>query len=590
MSLTIAMRNALSGLQANQFGLALTSNNISNVNTAGYTKKIMQQVSRSANGIGGGVEIASVVRQVNDALLRELRSQMSRLGSSSVQTDYYESIQNSFGTPGAANAVNANIGRLGASFEALGTNPQNAQSQLDCINDAVRMARQINDMATSTQNLRGQADRDIAAQVNRINELATRIHELNDEIVRSSSSGGGGQSTTDAQDRRDQAVRELSELVDASTYTRADGRMMVVIAGGYNLVSDSPSTLAYTPAAAVSPATTFTAITINGAGDLTGAIRSGKMKSLIEMRDVTLQNYMGQLDTMALALRDRINAVHNDGTSYPAPNSLVGSQAFSGGAGTAFPASTGSVRIAVTDANGAIVRVIDYDLSTAPATIGGVAAAINALLGADGSCTINASGQMVITATNGANGIAINENTSNVGGTGRGFSHSFGLNDFLVGTDNTSLQGDLALSLAVHPTLISNPSRVARADLSLTAAATQTGITQGDGSVAQRLAGVFSTQYSFAASGGIPAMTSTIGDFSAAIISYNSSLASRARNDNEVAKNTLDNLDRRASSQSGVSIDEEMSNMVVLQNAYNASAQVIRTVNAMFDQLESILR
>jgi flagellar hook-associated protein 1 FlgK len=123
----------------------------------------------------------------------------------------------------------------------------------------------------------------------------------------------------------------------------------------------------------------------------------------------------------------------------------------------------------------------------------------------------------------------------------------------------------------------------------LTAIAGQNGIAPGDGTVAQRLAGVFTTNYSFSAVGGMPAMTSTISDFSASLISYNANLTARARSDNEISITTLDNLDKRISSDSGVSVDEEMSNMVQLQNAYNASAQVIKTVNAMFEQLERIM-
>ena len=586
MSLTLAMRNALSGLSLNQYSLAVTSNNISNANTAGYSRKLVQQISRSANGVGSGVDIAAVTRNVDNSLLSELRSQMAKRGFYSNQESYLNRVTDTFGVPGSANAINANIGRLASSFEAMGSRPQNAQSQLDTITDAMNMARQINDMANSTQNLRGQADSDIAASVNKINELATRINDLNNEIVRNSGASGQ-QSNTDAMDQRDQAVRELSGLIDVSTYTRADGRMVVVVAGGYNLVADSASTLAYNAATAVSPATTFNAITVNGSGNITSAIRNGKMKSLIDLRDTTLQNYMAQLDTMALALRDRVNAVHNDGTCFPAQRTLTGTQTTA--AGTAFPASTGSVRIAVTDATGAIVRVIDYDLSTAPATVGGVVTAINTLLGVDGTCTLNANGQMVIQAANAANGIAINENNGNVGATGTGFSQYFGLNDFFVGADNSALKGDLALALAVNPTLVSNPSFVSRADLSLSATAGQIGITPGDGSVAQRLAGVFTTNYSFSAVGGMPAMTSTIADFSASIISYNANLTSRARSDSDISTTTLDNLDKRISSTSGVSVDEEMSNMVQLQNAYNASAQVIKTVNSMFEQLERIM-
>ncbi len=587
MSLTIAMRNALSGLSLNQFGMSVISNNISNVNTEGYSRKLVQQISLTANGIGAGVDIRGVTRNVDDSLMRELRTQMSRYGSYDVQSRFLSQVQDKLGTPGSASAINSNIGRFGAAFEALGVDPQSTQSHVDLLSDAQRLARQINDMATSAENLRGSADQEIAVTVTRINELAQTIDSLNTEIVRSGAATTGGQSTADLLDRRDQAIRELSELVDVATYDRSDGRRIVTISSSFTLVGDSAATLAYTPASAIGPGTTFNAITVNGSGNLTTVVNSGKLKSLITTRDTTLQNYLAQLDTLAVTLRDQVNAVHNDGVAFPAPRTLTGTLGGLAGA-TAF-AGTGSTRFAVVDASGNVVSAVSVDLTTA-ANMTQVLAAINAGLGANGTASINASGQLTITATNAAHGIAINEGTGSVTATTRGFSHHFGLNDYFTGTDNAGLNGDLALSIAVHPTLVSNPSAIARGELNITAAATQSGITPGDGSVAQRLAAVFTSNVSFAAVGGLPAMSVSIADFSAAIIGNNATLTARAESNLQETAVLLDNLDFRASSESGVDIDAELAQMTLLENAYNASAQVIRTVNQLFDELQGIFR
>ena len=293
---------------------------------------------------------------------------------------------------------------------------------------------------------------------------------------------------------------------------------------------------------------------------------------------------MAQLDAAALSLRNNLNAQHNRGTSLPAQRTLTGTL---GGLtnGTALTA-TGITRISVVDANGSIVANADIDLSTT-ATVGDLITAINTALGVNGTASL-VNGQLRIQAANAANGIAINENTSNVGGLG--FSNNFGMNDFLVGGDNPAQAGDLALSLAVNPTLISNPGFVSRAQLSLTAGVGQNGIAPGDGSIAQALAGVFTTSYAFSATGGLPGMNSTIADYVASMIGLNANLAQQARNDNEIATASMDNLDKRMASDTGVNIDEEMSQMVVLENAYNASAKVIQIVNQMFEQLESIIR
>jgi flagellar hook-associated protein 1 len=72
----VAMRSALSGMQTMQTALAVTSNNIANANTDGYTKKTVNISSQAVDGIGSGVQVDSVTRTVNEFLMRDLRSQM----------------------------------------------------------------------------------------------------------------------------------------------------------------------------------------------------------------------------------------------------------------------------------------------------------------------------------------------------------------------------------------------------------------------------------------------------------------------------------------------------------------------------------
>jgi flagellar hook-associated protein FlgK len=120
------------------------------------------------------------------------------------------------------------------------------------------------------------------------------------------------------------------------------------------------------------------------------------------------------------------------------------------------------------------------------------------------------------------------------------------------------LNGDLALSLSVSSTLVANPGFTSRHLLSMTATAGQTGIAPGDATIAQSLAGVFTTAYSYGATGGLSAMNSTIADYAAAVIGFAAGATERARNDSEIATSTMDSLNNRLASTSGVSIDEEM--------------------------------
>ena len=65
MSLTIALQNALSGLQTNESVLQVISNNVTNATTEGYTRKNAPPISRVIAGTGQGVEASNLTRVVD---------------------------------------------------------------------------------------------------------------------------------------------------------------------------------------------------------------------------------------------------------------------------------------------------------------------------------------------------------------------------------------------------------------------------------------------------------------------------------------------------------------------------------------------
>src|SRR5215467_3388205 len=99
MSLGIALSNAVSGLQAAQAQLRAVSDNIANVNTPGYVRKVTDTAQRVVAGAGAGVEVLGV-RRVTDQYL-----QMASLtaGSDSSRYDitsqFLDNAQSLFGDP-----------------------------------------------------------------------------------------------------------------------------------------------------------------------------------------------------------------------------------------------------------------------------------------------------------------------------------------------------------------------------------------------------------------------------------------------------------------------------------------------------------
>ncbi|MGB1539956.1 MAG: flagellar basal body rod C-terminal domain-containing protein, partial [Rickettsiales bacterium] len=179
-------------------------------------------------------------------------------------------------------------------------------------------------------------------------------------------------------------------------------------------------------------------------------------------------------------------------------------------------------------------------------------------------------------------------------GSNWGFSHYFGLNDFFVANEHTTT-GDTvagsALNMVVRQDIIDNPNLISMGTLTSTPDPV-TGYpnysverTIGDNSVAQRLSGLGISQVTFDSAGGLPQTTKTFNGYASEILGYLSSKTASAVARSEDDQILLDGFTERMDAISGVNIDEEMANTIIFQNAYNASAQVIRTVKELFDTL-----
>jgi flagellar hook-associated protein 1 FlgK len=601
-SLSVALYSALSGLQVNQTSLGVTSNNIANANTEGYSRKIVDLQTIIVDGEGGGVEVAGISRKVSEFLVRDLREQISLLGTAGVLDRYYNNVQDMFGPPESSASIGATITELGNRFQALGIDPESPNAQQDALNALLAVTRQLNQMSEQVQDLRMEANREISTLILRSNTLITNITELNNEIGRAFALG---QPTGDMEDQRDSAVGELAEIMDISYFTRDNGEMVIMAGNGRTLVDALSATLAYSPASSMSASITYPGggianITANGI-DITTDIASGKLKALIDMRDTILPGLGNQFNELAGVLRDQLNAIHNDGSAVPPANTLTGTRAFAN-PGTDTVTLTGIVRIAVVDANANAVGVpIDLDLDDlaintgGPPTINEIRDAINGVYAGAGTpipglagatASVNASGQLVIAADTGTNGIAINEGTSQESATTFGFSHYFGLNDLLTGTTT----GGLASNITVRAEIVADSQLIVRGEL--TEAVLTNGnpaVTIGDANVVQRMFRKFQDQLTFAQAGTIPQSTSSLAGYGATILSTSANLASAATDDYQFRNVIYEDVRSKSTSVSGVNLDEELGNLILFQNAYSANARMVSVLSEVLEILSRLV-
>jgi flagellar hook-associated protein 1 FlgK len=433
MSLTQALNTAISGLNTAQARIAITSSNISNVNTEGYSKKIAGQETLTLDGIGAGSQVADIYRNVNEGLVREMRGELGKAGREEARYEFFQRIQTLFGTTQSDAAISQRINDLADAFEQLGVTPDQNSPRIEAIESAIQVMESFEKLSSQLQDLRDDIDDQITDEVNTANTLLTQISELNSGIIRLNNLE---QPTTELEDQRDQKLNELSKIIDITTFSRSDGSIVVYSAAGANTLLDrTPNSLSFTQTAGFEPGTGGSGVSLDGE-DITDTLRTGTLKGLFEMRDSEIPALNDQINELAGELRDAINEEHNKGTSFPPPANLSGTRTV---AGSDPLTATGAFRVAALDQNGDLVATdswADIELPTTPATVQGIVDAINA---SDASSYLTASlvdDRLVIEGQDG-NRVAINELDSQItlsDGRQQGASHYFGLNDFIATT------------------------------------------------------------------------------------------------------------------------------------------------------------
>ena len=320
--LTQALRTAHSGLLTSQQALDAVARNVANVNTPGYSRKIVNLEQRTLAGTGAGVDFGELTRRVDQGLLDSLRQETGGLHASNIRKDMLDRIQALFGTPESDSSLSHALTDFQTAVESLAAAPQDGLGQRDVVRAGADATSLLRRYSNGIQDLRAEADQQIGKTIEEIDGLLTKVADLNDKIVRNQAIG---QSVADLQDSRDQAVDRLSQLIDIRAVGRSNGAIVVFTAGGRTLVDGTATKLSHIAATGADASVTYAKGDFDGiyvgdrtaGNDITGDIRSGELSGLIEMRDKVLPDLQGSLDALATELRDTVNAVHNRGTGFP---------------------------------------------------------------------------------------------------------------------------------------------------------------------------------------------------------------------------------------------------------------------------------
>src|SRR6185312_776333 len=458
------------------------------------------------------------------------------------------------------------------------------------------------------QGLRQQAELALSDDVGQANNCLQQIAQLNEQL----SAAGTDPSAAALSDQRDVYISQLSKLMDIRVINSGNNQVTVLTSSGVELVGAKASTLSFDAQGVVTPQAqwsadpakrtigTVTLTSPNGAKtDLVanGALRGGEIAGYLEMRDQTLVQAQAQLDQLAGAMASALSDTTTDGTGVTS-----GAQAgFDVDIGALQAGNT--VSITYTDtatskqhqitlmrvddpsalplSNNATTNpndtVIGLDFSGGMAS---VVAQINAALGGTGMTASNPSGTTLRVLDDGAAN-TVDVNAMSTTATATSLTGSVLLPMFTDGgqpytgaiTSVGSQSVGLAGRITVNGSLLANPSALVAYQASTTSAdPTRPNFIYGQ---------MASASLGFSPSAGIGSAASpysgTLSSYLSQITSVQSTAANNATNLQQGQDVVLSALQQRFTSTSGVNIDQEMSNLLTLQNAYAANARVMTT-------------
>jgi flagellar hook-associated protein 1 FlgK len=452
-SLNDVLNISSAALGTAQSQVTVTSNNIANVNTVGYSREIVTQSPVVVDGRGLGVHIDAIRSAMNIFLDKAAQQATSQSGQTSVLSNFLNQAQQMFGDPSSSTSFFAGLDTLYSALSAASDTPSSSLSRTDALNAVSDFLTSADNLSTNLSGLRDQANQQTSADIDQVNTILGQIAQTDADIARIGVSGGDTSGLTNS---LGQLQTQLSKLMNV-TYS-SDGTGGVTIRsqdGVYLSGQQGASTVSFS---VVGGGAMITATPPKGQ-PMQITPGGGEIGGLMQLSGAQLPQIMSQLSEFVSQAVAQINAAHNDSSPVPAPNTLTGTQI-----GMALPDAiagfSGKTTMAITNSAGVIQQRLDIDfgagqinltdntgatstLSFTPATF---LTTLNTALGSEGSASF-INGQLSISATNASDGVAITDDpTTPTSNAGQNFGQFFGLNNLIQSSTYANVSGSLSAS------------------------------------------------------------------------------------------------------------------------------------------------
>ena len=560
MGLFDALGIGMSGLNAAQSAIDVTGQNISNANTEGYSRKKVDLqaatvVSEQFGQKGYGVNVTAITRVRDEFLDRQTWEQMGDKGMTTELDIAYTRLESILKEP-TDNGLAAQMNKFWASWQDLANSPSDlsareaVKASATMLTDTFHGAyKQIEDYGLSMNN-------PLSQKAKSVNDITSQIYLLNEKVA--GVEARPTEKANDTRDQRDILVRKLSELIDVQTIEDQQGR--VIITSGGNLVVGPSEALeigTYGVETQLSDGTKSTELRLKFVSSGRAfEPRGGSLRGIMDARSKVLTSYKEQLNTLAKAIVTQVNTTHAAGYNL---NKATGVYFFD-------PAHVKAGDISLSDsvmANASNIaaaaggKITDVASFLAPAGIPALATPSLDLKAINPAYQDLAQGGVKLTL---GTGVVLEE------GAGK---------DYIVDYEKGAI------------TFLNYAKYAAGDPLNVKIAYNTTGFPgNGNGENAGAIAKIRLVKALSADADGN--LTQSVSDFYSGVIGKMGIEKNQNNSRKETKEFLIAQMDSEQASISGVSHDEEMTNMIKYENSYKASAKYIQTISTMMEVLMGI--
>ncbi|HEY6482489.1 MAG TPA: flagellar hook-associated protein FlgK [Steroidobacteraceae bacterium] len=624
------LSTSVSGLLAFQRALDVTSNNVANAATPGYSVENVnlqeQRAQPTASGyIGSGVNVQSVTRSYDELLAGQVRSSQSSYSSFNTFATQAAQVDNMLGD--ATTGLTASLQSFVNALQTVANGPASTANRQVLLSQAQSLAQQLGNYNSQLSTYGADVEAQISNNVSQINTLASGIASLNGQIA--NGLAATGQTPNDLMDQRDAMLDQLSQYVTVNTATQSDGSMNVYIGSGQALVLGSTSqqlTAFQNPYDASQH--DIGLVSGGNTTDITPEISGGSLGGLLSARAQVIDPAVNTLGQFSVGLAAIVNQAQQSGMDL---TGATGQPMFAVGPVQIAPATTntGSATVTATRTNLNALTADDYSLRSSAGTwqlVDQTTGQAVAMTGTGASTDpFQAAGISIVVSGSPSNGDSFLIQPTAAATAGLSVLLTNPAQIAAASSIQTTAGAGNSTGATVSSSIVTDPTQwVPGSDTIAFSSASQYQVTNSGGTVIA--SGTYSSGTPIAFAGaqvtlsGTPAAGDTFvvtaaaasnsGDNSNAFAMIDALSASTLNGGTTSLTGVANNLvsqvgvmtqqsQANATAQqsvnqsavdtrnnlSGVNLDEEAAKMVQYQQAYQACAQMIQTSNTMFNSL-----